>query len=261
MTENNQPRPAEIIVEFRDVDFSYEQVPVLENVNLSIPRGEFASIVGPNGSGKTTLLKLMLGLLKPRRGEVRLFGQEPRQTRRQVGYTPQFIHVDFCFPVSVLDVVLMGRLQEGTQKFWYDKQDRQFALAALETVQLADLRNTSFRKLSGGQRQRVLIARALCAEPEMLLLDEPTSNIDPGSEERLYEILAELNRRLTIILVSHDIGFVSQLVSHVICVNRTVAVHPTSELSGTMIRDIYGSDTFRLIRHDHRCNEKCDHGL
>ncbi len=247
--------PESAILELQSVAFAYERLPVLEDVTLSIPKGEFASVVGPNGGGKTTLLKLILGLLQPDRGEIRLFGEPPRQTRKRVGYTPQFLQVDDRFPVSVLDVVLMGRLQSGRNRFWYDKSDRKAALEALATMRLAELHEAGFRELSGGQRQRVLIARALCGEPELLLLDEPTSNIDPSSEEVLFEILGELNKRLTIVLVSHDIGFVSQFVSSVICVNRTVAVHPTSSLDGRMIREIYGSDGLQMIRHDHRCSE------
>ena len=243
------------IIEFESVTFAYEQFPVLENVNLSIPRGEFASIVGPNGGGKTTMLKLMLGLLVPQKGEIRLFGDLPRRTRKKVGYTPQFLRVDESFPVSANDVVLMGRMKCGAWKIWYDKHDYAAADQALETMRLIDVKNMPFQSLSGGQRQRVLIARALCGEPELLLLDEPTSNIDPSSEEVLFDILAELNKRLSIILVSHDIGFVSKLVKSVICVNRSVVVHPTSELNGKMIQDIYGSDNLKMIRHDHRCSE------
>ena len=239
-----------MVVEFQSVSFAYERQLVLEKVSLSIQQGDFVSIVGPNGGGKTTMLKLMLGLLTPKTGAVRLFGETPRRTRKRVGYTPQFLQVDYCFPVSVFDVVLMGRLQEGKWKARYDKTDKTAAEQALETMRLAEMKKASFRNLSGGQRQRVLIARALCANPELLLLDEPTSNIDPSSEEILFEILGELNKQLTIALVSHDIGFVSRLVKTVICVNRTVAVHPTSALNVQMIREIYGSDEIQMIRHD-----------
>ncbi|MGL6196562.1 MAG: metal ABC transporter ATP-binding protein, partial [Thermoguttaceae bacterium] len=188
-------------------------------------------------------------------GEVKLLGDLPHKTRQRVGYTPQFLQVDYCFPVSVLDVVLMGRLKAGEQKFWYSRADKEAAKDAINVMRLSDMCNSPFKQLSGGQRQRVLIARALCSDPELLLLDEPTSNIDPSSEEVLFDILSELNKRLAIILVSHDIGFVSKIVSSVICVNRTVAVHPTSSLNGQLIRDLYGSDSLKMIRHDHRCSE------
>jgi len=244
------------VIEFRDVSFAYDRTPVLENVSFAISKGEFLSVVGPNGGGKTTLLKLMLGLLSPGSGKILLFGgSSPKQGREKIGYTPQFLHIDNQFPVSVLDVVLMGRLKIGRRKFWYDKTDNEAALAALDTMRLADLNRASFQELSGGQRQRVLIARSLCGKPELLLLDEPTSNIDPSSEEVLFEILGELNKRLTIILVSHDIGFVSQFVQSVICVNRTVVFHPTSDLTGNKIREIYGSEGLQMIRHDYRCSE------
>lgn len=250
------------VVDFQSVSFAYDRGNVLEDVNFSILAGDFASMVGPNGGGKTTLVKLILGLISPSKGTVRLFGEPPRKSRIRVGYTPQFIHVDFSFPLCVNDVVLMGRLgvdsagsRKGLFGFFktrYGKIDREAAEAALETMRIADMRDVPFSELSGGQRQRVLIARALCGNPELLLLDEPTSNIDPSSEEILYEILDELNKRLTIMLVSHDIGLVSQFVKSVICVNRNVAVHPTSELNGTLVSELYGGGV-NIVRHDHRC--------
>lgn len=249
------------VIDFQSVSFAYDKGNVLNSVTFSVPPGDFASMVGPNGGGKTTLVKLILGLLKPQSGTVKLFGEPPHKTRIKVGYTPQFVHVDFSFPLSVMDVVMMGRIGTGLSRFsflpkhlYYSKKDREAALEALETMQIADLRNSPFGDLSGGQRQRTLIARALCGEPELLLLDEPTNNIDPGSEGLLYDILGRLNEKLTIILVSHDIGFVSQFVKSVICVNRSVVVHPTSELDGKMINELYGSGV-NMVRHDHRCAE------
>ncbi len=243
------------VIEFRGVDFAYDRNRVLENVNLSIPAGDFVAIVGPNGGGKTTMLKLMLGLLRPNRGTVSLLGRSPDQSRTDVGYTPQYLQVDMQFPISVLDVVLMGRMKRGG-RWWHSKADRLAARDALETMRLADKADVPFRSLSGGQRQRVLIARSICGEPEILMLDEPTNNIDPSAEKILYDILQELNRRLTILIVSHDLGVVSRIVKSVVCVNREVVVHPTSEMTGAVISELYGSE-MRLIRHDHRCT---DHG-
>jgi len=249
-----QPSPYPVI-RITDLTFAYREHPVLEGVELEIPQGELASIVGPNGGGKTTLLKLILGLLRPGRGRIELFGKPPQEGRLKVGYLPQYSHYDPLFPVSVLNVVLMGQLGCRRQKFLsgYSRQARQTARAALERVGLADRAGDSFHQLSGGQRQRVLIARALATEPRLLLLDEPTANIDPRSEESFYELLAGLNREMTILLVSHDLGLVSQVVRSVICVNRQVVIHPTSAIDGTLIREIYGGD-FNLIRHDHRCS-------
>ncbi|MBI9078009.1 MAG: ABC transporter ATP-binding protein [Desulfatibacillum sp.] len=241
-------------IELDGVSFGYTRQPVLSNVRLQVERGEFASIVGPNGGGKTTLLKLMLGLLQPDTGSVNVLGVSPEKARLRVGYMPQYSHLDPQFPVTVMDVVLMGRLRKGAM-LMYSKKDREAAMACLEEVQLAELANNLYSELSGGQRQRVLIARALCCQPDLLLLDEPTSNVDPDMQQSLFDMLQKLNKRMTILLVSHDLGFVSQVVRSVICVSREVVVHPTSELDGTLIKEIYGGDC-RLVRHDHRCSEE-----
>jgi len=240
------------IIVLKDVFFAYNGSPVLENVNLIIKKGEFASIVGPNGGGKSTLLKLLLGILRPGSGELSVFNKAPEKTRHRIGYMPQHAQFDIQFPVTVMEVVLMGRLGY-TLGGRYSKKDRRTAERSLEEVNMASLAKRSFSDLSGGQRQRVLIARALCCEPDLLLLDEPTANIDPEVEEALFEILKSLNKRMTILLATHDIGFVSQSVKSVICVNRCVVVHPTSELSGEIIKDIYGGEVC-MIRHDHRCS-------
>ncbi|MEA2085284.1 MAG: ABC transporter ATP-binding protein [Thermodesulfobacteriota bacterium] len=240
--------------DLKNVSFAFSERPVLEDVNLTIKRGEFASIVGPNGGGKTTLLKLLLGLYKPDSGEILVLGRTPTKSRFRIGYMPQHTNLDMYFPVTVMDVVLMGRLGLSLGGR-YSKKDREAAGTALSEVEMSGAANRIFSELSGGQRQRVLIARALCSEPELLLLDEPTSNVDSEIEEAFFEILTELNQRMTILMVSHDVGFVSQVVKSVICVNRKVVVHPTTEINGTIIKDIYGGD-FRMVRHDHRCSEK-----
>ena len=241
-------------VEINNLAFSYDTVPVLEDVNLKVKHGEFATIVGPNGGGKTTLLRLLLGILKPVQGKIAVLGSTPEKARLRVGYMPQHADLDPHFPVTVMDVVMLGRLG---RRFGgrYSKEDRQLALKALAEVQLESMVRTAFSTLSGGQKQRALIARALCCNPEMLLLDEPTANIDPEVEENLLTILQELNQRMTILLVSHDMGFVSRVVKSVICVNRRVLIHPTSRVDGTLIKDVYGDD-YCMVRHDHRCSEK-----
>lgn len=253
MFSNEKSTPA---VRISQLDFSYHGFPVLEQVNLEIPEGELASIVGPNGGGKTTLLKLLLGLLQPLRGTIEIFGRPPAKACREIGYLPQHAHLDPLFPVSVLNVVLMGQLGRAGKGLFrgYPKKAREIALQALDEVGLADCARKSLHHLSGGQRQRVLIARALATEPRLLLLDEPAANIDPRSEESLYETLARLNRRMTILLVSHDLAMVSQVVRSVVCVNRKVVMHPTSAINGTLIREIYGGD-FHLVRHDCCCPE------
>ncbi len=243
------------VIKINNLNFSYHNNVVLESVNLEIRKGELASIVGPNGGGKTTLLKLILGLLQPNSGNVEVFGLPPEKARQRIGYMPQHAQLDPQFPISVLDVVLMGQIERCDRGFFggFPSQVKITAQDSLAEVGLGDLSRKSFNELSGGQRQRVLIARALCSEPELLLLDEPTSNIDPRSEENLYETLTKLNQHMTILLVSHDLGFVSQVVKSVICVNRQVIIHPTSQINGTIIKEIYGGD-FNLVRHDHRCD-------
>ena len=241
------------IISFRDVTFGYGPAPVVEGVSLDIGPRELVSVIGPNGGGKTTLLKLILGELAPHAGQVRVFGETPARARPRIGYSPQHPRYDPLFPVTVMDVVLMGRLERHWGG-WYSSADKGAAKAALDEVDLVDLAGRPFHALSGGERQRALLARALVCDPELLLLDEPTANVDMAVESKVLGILRRLNERMTIILVSHDLGFVSSVVSTVVCVNRRVVVHPTSEITGEIIQDIYGKD-LRMVRHDHRCAE------
>lgn len=242
----------EPVISIRDVTFSYGGEPVLEDVNLSVGAREAMCVVGPNGGGKTTLVKLILGLLTPQRGEVRVFGQSPHHARPRIGYMPQHVQHDPQFPVTVMDIVLMGRLGQSMTG-WPSRADRRAAIDALAEVEMESLVQQPFATLSGGQRQRVLIARALCGNPDLLLLDEPTSNVDSRIEARLLDLLRSLNQRMTILMVSHDLGFVSGLVENVICVNRRVVVHPTSQMTGETINDIYGAEV-RAVRHQELSN-------
>ena len=242
------------VISLEQVDFSYTEEPVLEKVNLKILDREMIGIVGPNGGGKTTLLRLILGLLQPTSGTIQVFGKPPEQISHLLGYVPQHMQFDKRFPVSVLEVVLMG--QAGRAGF--GRLPKQIITAAKKSLDAVDLRQyekRSFAGLSGGQRQRVLIARALAGKPKMLLFDEPTANVDSNAGEKLYEILDQLNKEMTILVVSHDIGFVHHHITSVVCVNRQVLIHPTSELAGHNIIDLYGHD-ISLIRHDHRFSKE-----
>ena len=248
------------VIEVEGVTFAYKSEAVLRDVNFQIIPEDFACIVGPNGGGKTTLLKLMLGLLVPDCGTIKLFGEKPQTVRRQVGYTPQRVMENPRFPVDVSDVVLMGRVPQGRWFGPISRHDRRVANEAMEAVGVIDLRKRSFSDLSGGQRQRVIIARALASEPKMLMLDEPTAGLDVHVANEVMELLAQLNERVTIIMVSHDVHYVSAFVKTVVCVHCTVAIHPTEEWSEDMQNSLYGG-AVRRVRHDHDCVQlKCKIG-
>jgi zinc transport system ATP-binding protein len=245
------PAADEPVIRIRDLAFTYDGPPVLEGVNLDVPRGDFASIIGPNGGGKTTLLKLILGLLAPQTGSVRVLGRSPIEARRRIGYMPQHVQLDASFPVTAGDVVLTGRLARRFPAGPFRRDDREAAARALEDVGVTDLRNRPFFALSGGQRQRVLIARALVGRPELLLLDEPTASLDPRVQDDLYELLRKLNETMTVILVSHDVATVSQHVRNVVCVNRQVETHPSSAIHGELERLLFhGAAGARFVHHD-----------
>ena len=244
------------VIEVGDLSFAYESgSPILENVDFAIEEGQSGCIVGPNGGGKSTLLKLLLGLLQPDAGRIRLFGAPPRESRRLVGYMPQYHQLDAAFPVTALEVALMGCIKPGFFPF-YSRRDKETALAALEELGIADLASRSFADLSGGQRQRVLIARALACHPRLLLLDEPTANIDPGAEEQFYATLAVLRKRMTVLTVSHDLGFVNRETDVIICVNRKVSVHRAENFTAETADAVYHHE-MNFIKHDHACFCKC----
>lgn len=243
-------------IELKDVSFSYGREKVLDQVNLEIEEKDFSCVIGPNGGGKTTFLKLILGLLKPDSGKVLVFGKSPEKMSPKMGYMPQYIELDPKFPITVMEIVLMGRLGFSRSCF-FSSEDKEIARNALEEVEMTDQKKDLFFSLSGGQRQRVLIARALASEPSLLLLDEPTSNVDAESEFRFMELLKTLNQRMTIMMVSHDLGMVSSYVKSVVCVNKQVLEHSTEEISGHSIQDFYGNE-MRLVRHEGRCvNKEC----
>jgi zinc transport system ATP-binding protein len=237
-------------VVLENVSFSYNGAPVVSNASLTVECNEFVTVVGPNGGGKTTLLRLILGLLQPDSGSIEVFGCHPEESGPRMGYVPQHSATDPSFPATVLDVVLMGRLGRTRPFGPYTNADIDAARAALADVELVDLSKRPFSQLSGGQRQRTLIARALAAEPDILLLDEPTASLDIAMENELYEILRRLRERLTVLLVSHDLAFVSGFTDTVACINRTVAVHTTSEVTPELINELYGRDV-RFVRHEH----------
>jgi zinc transport system ATP-binding protein len=236
------------IVKLTDIQVSYGDIPVMDEVNLSILRHDFLGIIGPNGGGKSTLLKLLLGLVKPISGSVTVFGKPPEQVRKRRGYVSQRPDFDRDFPASVWDVVMMGRYGKAGLFRRYGDKDQAAAEKALIRVGMQDSRGKQIGRLSGGQQQRVFVARALVSEPELLLLDEPTASIDPSMQTEFYEMLAELKKDLTIVMVSHDIGAVSIYVDQIACLNRSLYYHGSKEISPEILEATYKCP-IQLIAH------------
>jgi zinc transport system ATP-binding protein len=196
-------------------------------------------MIGPNGGGKTTLLKLILGLLKPDTGVIRVTGQPARKASACIGYVPQDVHINRSFPITAMDVVLMGKLEPKKRWARKTKSNRQQAMAALGRLEMAHLAEKKIGELSSGQCQRVFIARALVTEPQLLLLDEPTASIDTRGQAEFFEMLRDLNQEVTIVVVSHDLLAVSRYVKSVACVNRALHYHNQAEITGEMLETMY----------------------
>jgi len=227
------------LVTLENVSFAYNGEPVIQDVSLDIFSGDFIAMIGPNGGGKTTLLRLILGLIKPDNGTVRVMGGPALAAAPRVGYVPQNVNINNSFPVTALDVVLMGKHDPKRRWARYSAGDRNEALAALERMQIAGKAGTRISDLSGGQRQRVFIARALVTDPQLLLLDEPTANIDTRGQADFFKLLAELNDGITIVVVSHDLLVISRYVKSVACVNRRLHYHNEAEITGEMLEAMY----------------------
>lgn len=232
----------------RHVWAGYDGMPVLRDVNLTVEALDFVGLIGPNGGGKTTLIKVLLGLVEPTRGEVRIMGKKVVEGRRHIGYVPQSVEFDRDFPISVWDVARMGRLGRRSLLRRYTEEDDQAVTQALRRVEMLDLRERPIGALSGGQRQRVYIARALATEPAILLLDEPMAGVDPQISESVYELLARLNEHITILLISHDMGAISTYVKTVGCLNQRLFYHREKEITSDMMEATYGCP-MDLIAH------------
>jgi len=227
------------VIEIENLWFSFNRHPILKKVNLTIYEKEFLAVIGPNGGGKTTLVKIILGLLKPQRGSVRVFGKPPCKVSLKMGYVPQRIDFNRNFPVTVADIVHMGRLRTSRRRTRRSSDDEKAVQRVLEKLDMWEFRDYRIGELSGGQRQRVFIARALVTEPDLLFLDEPTSSIDTRGQSELYEMLDELNQHITIVVVSHDIMLISSHVKSVACVNQQVHFHEAAEITEDMLEKAY----------------------
>jgi len=231
--------PTEEVVKVENLWAYYDGEPVLEDVNLSIGRNDFLGVIGPNGGGKTTLLKVILGLIKPKRGMVSVLGKSPEKSRNKIGYVPQINLFDRDFPINVWDVVLMGCYGDIGLLGRYRSEDKEAAQKALETVGGLALKDRQIGRLSGGEQQRVFIARALVAKPRLLLLDEPTASVDPAMQTEFYEILEGLKKQMAIVLVSHDSSAISIYVDKIACLNRQLYYHGSKEISPEILEATY----------------------
>lgn len=226
-------------IEVEHLWFAFDERPIVQDVSFRLEQGDFLGILGPNGGGKTTLLKLLLGLLKPDRGTIRILGQEPHDARHRVGYVPQHTDFNISFPISALELAMMGRLSQARIGRRYSREDRSKVEEALKRVGMWEERATPIGHLSGGQRQRVFIARALATDPKILFLDEPTSSVDAEFQVDLYDFLRDLNRSVTIVVITHDIGVISRHVKSVACINRKMIFHGEGQITTEMLNMAY----------------------
>ena len=245
----------EEIISLKNIGVCFGDVSILEELTLSIKQTDFLAIIGPNGGGKTTLLKVILGLVKPSEGEVKVFGKNPEKGRESIGYLPQHTFFDLNFPINVFDMVLMGRYHRVFKS--YSREDRTAATNALKTVEMFEFKSRQIGKLSGGQLQRVFIARAIAREPKLLLLDEPTASIDPEIQKSFYALLLELKKKMAIVLITHDVGIVSVYVDEIACLNRRLFYHGPAADGLKNLEEVYKCP-IELIAHGvpHRVLEK-----
>lgn len=207
------------IIKIEKVTFSYGKEEILRDITLPIYEDDFLGIIGPNGGGKTTLLKLILGLLEPKNGKISVFGKSPKKARNEIGYLSQFKNIDFDFPVTAHGIVLLSRVGNKLIKR-YSKEDKEAVKKSMKELGIWNLRDKKLNELSGGEKQRVFVARALANEPKILILDEPMSNLDIHIQEEFYKILKQLNKKIAIVIVDHDLEMVSKYAKEVVCVNK-----------------------------------------
>ena len=214
-------------VEVKHLYFKYENEWVLEDINFTLKDKEFIAIIGPNGGGKTTLLKILLGFLKPSKGEVLIYSTPPKKAREIIGYVPQHTNFSLDIPITVFDIVLQGRVKK--KKFFYSKEDKSKAEEIMDKLGILEFKNRKIKDLSGGQRQKVLIARALVSEPKIILMDEPTSAIDPTGQKEILDLIETLD--MTRIVVSHDIKILLRNVDKIAFIHKKAVIHEGPKLN------------------------------
>ncbi len=221
------------VIDIENLSFAYDRDIILENINLHVEELDFLAIIGPNGGGKSTLLKLILAVNKAKKGSIKVFGKEPEKNLSLIGYVPQNTNINTDFPIKVIEVVLMGHVGSKNPLFGYGKDEIACAMGALAQVGMQEFSQSKIGSLSGGQRQRVMIARALCAHPKILILDEPTSSIDIKGQKEIYELLKLLNQSITIVVVSHDISVILEYANKAAHINKRLSYHDISDRKET----------------------------
>lgn len=247
-------------IDVKNLSFGYNKTSVFSGVNLSIEENDFVAIIGPNGGGKSTLMRLMVGLLKPKSGEIRLFGEKVPSKKIAVGYVPQNTNKNIDFPITVGECVATGKIGLSPKS--------EEVKAALDRVKIAEFRDRRLGELSGGERQRVLIARSLVCNPKVLFLDEPSNNIDVAGLNSLYNMLSEFSENMTIVIVTHDLMALSNKVKSVVCVNKNVHYHEGGHITEDMLHRTYGCEVDLIAHgvphrvlgsHDHAHGGCCEH--
>src|SRR6056297_4059675 len=252
----------ESVIVIKNLNVFFNEVPILKDIELKVNRKQFLAIMGPNGGGKTTLLKVILGLIEPDSGKIEIAGRGIQEGRGLIGYVPQISDFNKQFPINVKDVILMGRISDKQGFFHsYSQKDINFVEGIMKDLDILDFKDRQIGRLSGGQLQRVLIGRALAAEPEILLLDEPTASLDAESRGNIYSILKEINKDITILVVTHDITAISTHFDSVACLNRNLHYHGDKNITREDLDQVYGCPV-ELIAHGvpHRVLAEHDEG-
>ncbi|MEA1915659.1 MAG: ABC transporter ATP-binding protein [Campylobacterota bacterium] len=262
------------IITIQNLTFSYDKDTVLKDIHLDVQKDDFLAIIGPNGGGKSTLLKLILGFNKIKIGNIKVLGENPKSNLSHIGYVPQNTNINTNFPIKVIEVVLMGHIDNERHKnnekemffnkffnIGYKKSEIACALGALDQVGMKEFAHHKIGSLSGGQRQRVMIARALCAHPKILILDEPTASIDVEGQRQIYDLLKLLNKQITIIVVSHDISVVLNYANKVAHINKTLTFHDIHDTKSFNTDDQHFCEVEllqMLNKHPHNETKSCE---
>ncbi|NEW61221.1 ABC transporter ATP-binding protein [Sulfurovum sp. bin170] len=244
------------IIQIKNLSFAYDKQKILEDINLDIEENDFLAIIGPNGGGKSTLLKLILGINPVQQGSIKTFGEKPQKNLSKIGYVPQNTNVNTDFPIKVIEVVLMGHIGTKQPLFGYAKEEILCAMGALAQVGMEEFAQKKIGDLSGGQRQRVMIARALCAHPKILILDEPTSSVDIDGQKKIYKLLELLNKTITIIVVSHDISVVLEYANKIIHINKQLIYHHLTDKEKSKLNDnghFCEVELFNILKKESLC--------